>query len=63
VVALGDDVNDVEMIARAGLGVAMGNAVEGVRAVARLHVKSNDSGGVAELLDRLLAGHVPLPLC
>ena len=28
VLALGDDVNDVEMIARAGLGVAMGNAVD-----------------------------------
>lgn len=61
VVTLGDDVNDVEMIARAGLGVAMGNAVEAVRASARLQVADNDSCGVADLVDRLLAGRVPPP--
>lgn len=61
VVALGDDVNDVEMISSAGLGVAMGNAVEAVRSVARLQVATNDAGGVAELIDRLLAGQIPLP--
>jgi hydroxymethylpyrimidine pyrophosphatase-like HAD family hydrolase len=61
VVALGDDVNDVEMIARAGLGVAMGNAVEPVRAAARLQVAVNDDCGVAELIDRLLTGQVPAP--
>lgn len=59
VLALGDDVNDVEMIARAGLGVAMGNAVEAVRAVARLTVATNDQCGVADLVDRLLGGRVP----
>lgn len=61
VVTLGDDVNDVEMIARAGLGVAMGNAVEAVRAAARLQVASNDADGVADLVDRLLSGRVPPP--
>lgn len=61
VVALGDDVNDVEMIARAGLGVAMGNAIEPVRAAARLQVAGNDAGGVAELIDRLLKREVPEP--
>ncbi|MEP0844704.1 MAG: HAD-IIB family hydrolase [Phycisphaerae bacterium] len=61
VAALGDDVNDVEMIARAGLGVAMGNAVESVREVARLRVASHDEDGVADLVDRLLAGDVPPP--
>ena len=61
VVALGDDVNDVEMIARAGLGVAMGNAVEPVRSAARLQVAANDACGVAELIDLLLSDRLPAP--
>lgn len=61
VITLGDDINDVEMIARAGLGVAMGNAIEPVRAVARLQVAHNDACGVAELVDLLLTGRVPPP--
>lgn len=56
VVAIGDDVNDVEMIAQAGLGVAMGNAVEAVRAVARRQVPDNNACGLAVLLEDLLAG-------
>jgi Cof subfamily protein (haloacid dehalogenase superfamily) len=61
VVTLGDDVNDVEMIARAGLGVAMGNAIEPVQQAARLQVAGHDACGVADLVDRLLAGRVPGP--
>ena len=54
VVAVGDDVNDVEMIAQAGLGVAMGNAVEAVRAVASRQVPDNNDCGLAVLLEDLL---------
>lgn len=61
VVAVGDDINDVEMIAGAGLGVAMGNAIEAVRAAARWQVPSNDECGVAVLVDALLSGNVPCP--
>jgi len=56
VVAVGDDVNDVEMISQAGLGVAMGNAVEPVRAVARWQAPSNDAGGVAAAVEVALRG-------
>jgi len=54
VIAVGDDINDLEMISQAGLGVAMGNAIEPVKAVAKWHVPTNDECGVAALIDRLL---------
>lgn len=55
-VAIGDDVNDIEMIRRAGLGVAMGNAVPAVRAVARRVTGTHDEGGLAMVIDDILAG-------
>lgn len=56
VVAIGDDVNDVEMIRSAGLGVAMGNAVPAVREVARAYTGTNDEAGLARFIERLLRG-------
>lgn len=55
-VAVGDDVNDLDMIRNAGLGVAIGNAKPIVRETARLVVPSNDEGGVARLVERILNG-------
>ena len=54
--AVGDDVNDLPMIRGAGLGVAVGNAVDAVRAAADRIVASHDEGGIAEVADLLLAG-------
>jgi 5-amino-6-(5-phospho-D-ribitylamino)uracil phosphatase len=54
VVAFGDDVNDVEMVAEAGLGVAMDNAVDAVKAVADRITLSNDEDGVALVLEELI---------
>jgi hydroxymethylpyrimidine pyrophosphatase-like HAD family hydrolase len=54
VMAIGDERNDIEMIAAVGLGVAMGNAVPAVRAVARAQVGTNDADGVAEALWRFV---------
>ena len=42
------------MVASAGVGVAMGNAVPAVKAAAKLVVASNDDGGVAEAIERLI---------
>ncbi|MFG0259193.1 MAG: HAD hydrolase family protein, partial [Phycisphaerales bacterium JB041] len=56
IVAVGDQVNDVSMIRGAGLGVAMGNAVESVRAVADRHTSSNEEEGVAGAIDMVLRG-------
>jgi Cof subfamily protein (haloacid dehalogenase superfamily) len=55
VVAFGDHVNDIEMISWAGHGVAMGNAVPGLRAVADEVAPTNDEDGLAVVLERLLS--------
>lgn len=55
VIAFGDDVNDVEMVAEAGLGVAMDNAVEEVKAVANRITGCNNTHGVASVVEELLA--------
>lgn len=52
-VAFGDGENDAGMVAAAGVGVAMGNAMEAVKEVADLVVASNDEHGIAEGLFRL----------
>ena len=46
---IGDDWNDVEMIHRAGFGIAMGNAVEPAKRAAEVVVRSNAEGGVIDL--------------
>jgi len=54
IAAIGDDHNDVEMIREAGLGIAMGNAVEAARAAADVVVRSNAEGGVVRAIERVL---------
>ncbi len=54
--AIGNDVNDVDMLARAGLGVAMGNAIPEAKAAARLHTHSNEADGVAHAIRQVLDG-------
>jgi Cof subfamily protein (haloacid dehalogenase superfamily) len=55
--AIGDGDNDIEMVEWAGLGVAMGNASPGVKAVADWIAPSVDENGVAVALRRfVLAG-------
>ena len=56
VVAVGDDNNDVTMLRGAGLGVAMGNAVPALLALADEVVASNENDGVAEVVDRFILG-------
>jgi HAD superfamily hydrolase (TIGR01484 family) len=53
VVAFGDNVNDVEMLAFAGLGVAMGNSTADAFAVADRVAPSNDEDGIAVTLEVL----------
>ncbi|MFQ5575488.1 MAG: HAD family hydrolase [Anaerolineae bacterium] len=54
VIALGDAENDIEMLQAAGLGVAMANASERVRAAAGRVIASNDEPALAHFLNRLL---------
>ena len=49
-VAFGDNLNDLEMIQAAGLGVAMGNAHDDLKRAAQIVAPSNDEDGVAAVL-------------
>ena len=48
IMCLGDNANDFDMIKRAGLGIAMDNGEEQVKAVADYIARSNNSDGFAE---------------
>lgn len=52
VVAIGDNLNDLEMIRYAGLGVAMGNGPDAVKSAARAVTATNDEDGVVLALER-----------
>ena len=51
VAAFGDERNDREMLAWAGIGVAMANGSPETRAIADLVTASNDEDGVASVLE------------
>ena len=56
VMAFGDGFNDLSMIEYAGLGVAMENAVEGVKERANVITKSTDEDGIAYILSQEFEG-------
>lgn len=55
IIACGDSWNDLSMIEYAGLGVAMGNAVDDLKAKADYVTASNEEDGIAEVIDRFIA--------
>ncbi len=61
IVAIGDDVNDLHMIRSAGLGVAMGNAREEIKAIAKRVIGTNHDEGLARFLDELVDTHAVAP--
>lgn len=54
ILAIGDNENDLSMIEYAGLGVAMGNAIDSVKDVADYITSSNIEDGVAKALNKFL---------
>ncbi|KXG78381.1 Sugar phosphatase YidA [Fervidicola ferrireducens] len=54
IIAVGDNLNDIEMLKFAGLGVAMGNAPEAVKQRADFVTAKNDEDGVAFLVESVL---------
>lgn len=53
-IAFGDAENDIPMLQAAGLGVAMGNAQEKVKAAADYVTDTNNADGIAVALERFL---------
>ncbi len=54
IICFGDNLNDLEMIVRAGVGVAMSNGREEVRAAADIVAPSNNEDGVGSVLTSLM---------
>ena len=54
VMACGDSHNDIEMLSVVGLPVAVGNAKDEVKAVAKYIVSANEENGVAEAIERFI---------
>ena len=50
-VAFGDDYNDLEMLKKCGVGVAVKNAIDKVRAAAKYICETNDNDGVAKWIE------------
>lgn len=61
VAAIGDQANDLPMLDKAGLAIAMGNAPEKVQAAADATTLGNDADGVAHAIDTLILPHLGVP--
>lgn len=55
VIAFGDNHNDLSMLKNAGLGVAMGNAVDEVKKCADLVIGTNAESGISEVVKKYFA--------
>ncbi|MGI6123586.1 MAG: Cof-type HAD-IIB family hydrolase [Acetivibrionales bacterium] len=54
IIAVGDGFNDLSMIEYAGLGVAMGNAVEAIKSKADYITLSNNEDGIAHVINKFI---------
>lgn len=54
VIAIGDNVNDKEMIEGAGLGVAMGNSTQNIKEIANEITSTNNEDGVYEIFRKYI---------
>jgi hypothetical protein len=52
IIAVGDNYNDMDMLQFAGLGVAMGNSPDDVKAAADIITLSNDQDGLKEVIEK-----------
>ncbi len=59
VIAFGDSYNDLDLLAAAGCGVAMGNSRPEIKAVADYVAPPNIEDGVAQVLEMIVAGDFP----
>ncbi|MDE5721359.1 MAG: Cof-type HAD-IIB family hydrolase [Clostridia bacterium] len=51
-IAIGDNLNDMSMVEAAGLGVAVGNAVEELKEIADFISVTNNDGAVAQIIEK-----------
>lgn len=60
IATLGDMPTDVPMLEAAGMGIAMGNASDDVKRVARHVTRSNEEDGFAHAVDEFILGEPPI---
>jgi Cof subfamily protein (haloacid dehalogenase superfamily) len=53
-IAIGDSYNDLDMIKKAGLGVAVGNANDDIKKHANFVTTSNDNNGIAHVIEKFI---------
>lgn len=56
IMAFGDAQNDIDMIVQCGVGVAMGNAREDVKALADIVADTNNNNGIGKVIDQYVLG-------
>ncbi|MBB6624719.1 HAD family phosphatase [Clostridium gasigenes] len=54
IICIGDQANDIEMITYAGLGIAMGNAIEELKNISQYVTLDNDNDGVAKAIEKFI---------
>ena len=54
IITFGDDVNDINMLKTAGIGVAMGNARDSVKEIADYITETNDNEGISVWINKYL---------
>lgn len=54
IISIGDQQNDYEMIKFAGLGVAMGNAIDSLKEIADYVTDTNDNNGVSKVINKFI---------
>lgn len=59
IMCIGDSNNDYDMVANAGIGVAMGNANEVLKGVAKIITGTNSNDGVAMVINGILTQQLP----
>ncbi len=57
IAAIGDEINDMAMIRHAGLGIAMGNAIDAIKQIADRVTLENSLDGAAHAIEQILAGN------
>ena len=54
VAAFGDDYNDIDMLQKCGIGVAVANAIDEVKSVANYICGTNDNDGIAKWIEQYI---------
>jgi hydroxymethylpyrimidine pyrophosphatase-like HAD family hydrolase len=62
VCAIGDNTNDEDMVSWAGFGVAMGQAPEALKSLAKYVTGTIVEAGVAQVIEQFVIGSNELPL-